>query len=927
MRTSDHELLRAGTIAGSAARPPTAERPTPEASAGPVLLNTPGMTAGPGARVGITPPGGTAEPAGRGAIGPTSGPAGLGTPADYAPAPPGSAGQVPSSPGPGGGYPGSRAAVLHLQGAAGNAAVTRLVGGAAPRALAPAGASAAVAENPPVAALPPVTELPADAVADPETAAVVSHQSARVLAAAAESEQALDAAVATERARLTAHFAQQEVQADTGRAAATARITGGATAAQARVTGAAQAARGQVTSQAGTAQEATGAQVTAMSTAAQSEAETQAARATATAASLVDGAKAPPTSGDADVASGQARIDDAVAGRARSELPAAGAQTADAVRSRSVERQEQVYGPARAQATSQVQEGVQQAAAAITSGETTAAGAVAATSTHAASAVGAAHMRARQALAAGRRTALAALEQWATAARCRVRAAASQLAASLGAQGATLAGMKPRMRHRAAATATQSLVDAGDEAVSAVGDSTTSLLQGMAQLAGGHADAVGGVGDRLASGFGSAGDAAVGAMQRPAEAYGRTAQQAGDEAGNELAQAPTRVTGALAAEHERGLAETSGVVDRAAAQQRSWATDAGSKAKTGSASYADEATRLRGEADQAPVQGLFGELITGMRSWLRDKLGDVLGGIVSGIILALPAIAVAVVLLFAGPVGWGVLALLVVVGAGLGIAGRFSDYAADHGGQGPSFWEGVALVGLGIADITGIPYIVEAAVGQRAFAPEPMTTFERWERGTQGVINLALVVAGGAKKLFGRGVGGEPVPTERVPVPRERVPDPGERVPVPGERGPVPGERGPTPVEGETPAPRGPITKARMTELIKQIDSGEPIQFTAEHADALRLNAELATTRTFAPESGTGRIRWASIKSQMGLSRWRFLPRAPEAAQVLRAGLERLPEGPERAELIRMLDGWTGGGAGGSGIPVPAPRDEDDATE
>lgn len=914
---SDRELLRAGDDSGSAGRPPAAERPAQKASAGPALLPAPGTTAGP-------------------------------------------AGQASSSPRPRGGYPGSPAAVLHLQGAAGNAAVARLVGAAAPRALPPAGAPAAASaadraggagtggagpaqagpdaigaagdENPPVAALPPVTELPADAVADPETAALVSQQSARVLAAAAESEQAVDAAVATERARLTAHFAQQEAQADAGRAAATARMTAGAAVAQARVIGAGQAARGQVTRQGATAQEATGAEVTAMSTAAQSETATQADRATTTAASLVDGVKAPPASADADVASGQARIDDAVSGRARSELPAAGAQTAEAVRARSAERQAQVYGPARTQATSQVQEGAQQAVAAITSGEATAAGAVAATATHAASAVGAAHTQARQALAAGRRTALAALEQWATAARSRVRAAASGLAASLGAQGASLARITPRMRRRTAATATQSLVTAGDEAVAAVGESGASLLQGMAQLAGGHADAVAGVGDRLAAGFGRAGDAAVGAMQRPAEAYSRTAQQAGEEAGNELAQAPTRVTGALAAEHERGLAETSGAVDRAADQQRSWATDAGSKARTGSASYADEAVRLRGEAERAPVQGLFGELIAGMRSWLRDKLGDVLGGIVSGIILALPAIAIAVALVFAGPVGWGVLAVLIVVGAGLGIAGRFSEYAADHGGQGPSLGEGIALVGLGIADITGIPYIVEAAVGQRAFAPEPMTTFERWERGTQGVINLALVVAGGAKKLFGRGVAGEPVPTERVPVPGERVPVPGEGGPVPGERGPVPGERGPAPVEGETPAPRTPITKARMTELIKQIDSGEPFQFTPEHADALRLNAELATTKTFAPEPGTGRIRWASIKSQMGLSRWRFLPRAPEAARILRAGLERLPEGPERAELIRMLDGWTGGGGGGSGgtpvpVPVPAPRHEDDVTE
>ncbi len=205
-----------------------------------------------------------------------------------------------------------------------------------------------------------------------------------------------------------------------------------------------------------------------------------------------------------------------------------------------------------------------------------------------------------------------------------------------------------------------------------------------------------------------------------------------------------------------------------------------------------------------------------------------------------------------------------------------------------------------------------------------MTTFERWERGTQGVINLALVVAGGAKKLFGHGVGGEPVPGERVPVP-------GEGGPVPGEGGPVPGERGPTtPEGGETPGARPPMTKPRMTELIRQMESGEPVEFTPEHADALRMNAELATAKWTA-EPGTGRIRWASIRNQLNLTRWRFLPRAPEVAQILRAGLERLPDGPERAEMFRLLDGWTGGSSGGRGtpvpVPVPAPRDEDDGTQ
>ncbi|MGH2770014.1 MAG: polymorphic toxin type 28 domain-containing protein, partial [Actinomycetota bacterium] len=216
------------------------------------------------------------------------------------------------------------------------------------------------------------------------------------------------------------------------------------------------------------------------------------------------------------------------------------------------------------------------------------------------------------------------------------------------------------------------------------------------------------------------------------------------------------------------------------------------------------------------VQRLFG-FLGRLRNWLRDKLGDVLGGIISGIIQALPAIAIAVGLLLAGPVGWGVLAGLVIVGAGLGIYSRFQEYKADHGGKGPSFWEGVGLVGLGIADLTGIPYIVEASVGRRAFAPERMSTFERWERGTQGVIFLGLIAAGGAKKLLGKG------PKPEVPL--------GEQPKVPGEVKPSevkPSEVKPSeakPAEGE---PAGPAPQTRelglRPEAVRAIERIENIK-------------------------------------------------------------------------------------------------------
>jgi hypothetical protein len=48
-----------------------------------------------------------------------------------------------------------------------------------------------------------------------------------------------------------------------------------------------------------------------------------------------------------------------------------------------------------------------------------------------------------------------------------------------------------------------------------------------------------------------------------------------------------------------------------------------------------------------------------------------------------------------------------------------------------------------------------------AFSPEEMSPFERWERGTQGVVNLALLVASGVKELFAD----DPHDREPEPVP------------------------------------------------------------------------------------------------------------------------------------------------------------------
>ena len=439
-----------------------------------------------------------------------------------------------------------------------------------------------------------------------------------------------------------------------------------------------------------------------------------------------------------------------------------GTRTAEQVRARAAERQRQVYGPAATQAGGQIQASAQQADQAIAKGKATAITALHRTASVTEQSAGQAQRAVSGALRARSTAAAADVTSWKARGTSRIRDTATKLAAGIRSQGQQLARQVGRLRGRAADIAATAAVDAlgqaGSQTSAAVTDTASALVDGSAELVTGHAQAVAAAGPQIAGGFDSVTQAASRAASKGATAFTALTAQAGAAAAAELQQAPGRAAQGLAGEHARGMAELSGGVDQAAQAETSWAANASGRAQGGAADYANQAQQLGQQAsEQAPVQRLFGELINSMRSWLRDKLGDVLGGIVSGIILSIPAIAIAVGLILAGPVGWGVLAVLVVVGAGLGIYGRFSEYAADHGGQGPGWGEGIALVGLGIADLTGIPYIVEAAVGQRAFAPKPMSEFERWERGTQGVINLALIVAGGAKKLFGLH-GGEPVP-------------------------------------------------------------------------------------------------------------------------------------------------------------------------
>ena len=449
--------------------------------------------------------------------------------------------------------------------------------------------------------------------------------------------------------------------------------------------------------------------------------------------------------------------------KAQRELGVSSREASEQLRTRDDQRQRQVYEPAKAKAASQVRSGADQADRAVTGALTTSQQFLRRTAAHTQTSTADAHRTVTQALATRRAEAVEQVNQWSSAAKTRVATSARDLQAQLVREGDVAAARSARQGRRPSKERLQQSGTPARRSRSSIGETTDTMTAGSADLTEGLRTAAERAGGQIASGFTAVSAAATQAARHGSTAFAqvvtRVLRPQLPNSSKHRAARPRRWPKSMPA------ATPSSQPLRARPRQPSptWAVDAGQRTAQGAEQYESSARDLGDQANQTPVQGLFGELIASMRSWLRDKLGDVWGGIVSGIILSIPAIIIGVGLLFAGPVGWAILIGLAVVGAGLGIYNRFSEYSADHGGNGPSFWEGAALVGLGIADLTGIPYIVEAAVGQRAFAPQPMSEFERWERGTQGVINLALLVAGGAKKLFGRtGEGNVPVP-ERGP--------------------------------------------------------------------------------------------------------------------------------------------------------------------
>jgi hypothetical protein len=208
------------------------------------------------------------------------------------------------------------------------------------------------------------------------------------------------------------------------------------------------------------------------------------------------------------------------------------------------------------------------------------------------------------------------------------------------------------------------------------------------------------------------------------------------------------------------------------------------------------------------VTGFFSDLIASVQQWFIDTFGEFWGGLIFGILAAVVMVIVGIVVIkiLAALIACGILAvkilgivLAVVVVIGvlyLAVTNRWEEYRQDHNGEDPGIWAKIGLGLLGVADLTGIPFLIEGFVGQRVTGGK-LEGFARGERIGMGLVffvaSFALLGRFLLRKLRAR----PPAPPERPARPPERPPPEAERPPPEAERPPPEAER--PPPEAERP--------------------------------------------------------------------------------------------------------------------------------
>ncbi|HEX3482809.1 MAG TPA: hypothetical protein VHT91_47700 [Kofleriaceae bacterium] len=275
---------------------------------------------------------------------------------------------------------------------------------------------------------------------------------------------------------------------------------------------------------------------------------------------------------------------------------------------------------------------------------------------------------------------------------------------------------------------------------------------------------------------------------------------------------------------------------------------------------------------------------------------------------------------------------VILIGGAIGIAiyARFQEFYADNPGQDAGFWRGLGLVGLGIADLTGIPYMIEGIVGQRAFGAKMNTaqSAERFGMGLVFLITAGIATWRGVKWFRGRAPTTPPV--ERPPV--ERPPADPNQPPVDPNQAPADPSRAPAdPTRAAGDPDQAPADPNRPGRPAARPEAPRGWRGTLnEFGKRLRWPARSAKAPNMPGpnEIPVGEVNLDEVRAMGVDEAW-----ARQQAQVYRdiAGSEigrNNPSARPRAEWLEALADRLRAQPRGPGLTVtpqpPPPRDHDD---
>ncbi len=306
--------------------------------------------------------------------------------------------------------------------------------------------------------------------------------------------------------------------------------------------------------------------------------------------------------------------------------------------------------------------------------------------------------------------------------------------------------------------------------------SSAALAQTSAQVSAHLQTGAAKVGQQLAQ----AGAHTAAGLQTKAQTAGQQIQESAGQATDHLDRAGTDFSAKAQQASAGARTSIASSVDTASADQQANVGTFTSKQRDASSQIDAKHDQLKSDADQrsaadqaqnaAQAQTFLDWFLPKswtdtIKRWFADTFGKWWGGFLWGVLNALLVVAVVVAVCVIFPVAAPfIVGGLLVAGAAAGIYSRFKMYEAYHDGNGPGFWEGLGLVGLGITDVTGIPSIVEGLVGSRAFSNgHKMDPFDAGESVGTGLVNLIALIVGGARTLRSKPGGVNVKPLKVVP--------------------------------------------------------------------------------------------------------------------------------------------------------------------